>query len=104
MDYYTQKLGFHVNRQDDFSAGIARDNGGIMLIKGGQGCRGTYVWVGVQDANKLIEEYRASGAKIRHEPKNYPWALEFKVNDPDGHVLRFGSEPDPSKPWDDWVE
>ena len=30
---------------------------------------------------------------ILHPPENYPWACEMKVGDPDGHVLRFGSEP-----------
>jgi hypothetical protein len=24
---------------------------------------------------------------------NRPWAYEMQVEDPDGHVLRFGSEP-----------
>lgn len=104
VDYYVHKLGFHVNWQDDFSAGIARERGGIILILQGQGCSGTYVWVGVQDVFAILEEFRASGASIRHEPKNYPWAMEMKVNDPDGHVLRFGSEPDSAKPWDDWIE
>jgi len=104
VDYYVQRLGFKVNWQDEYSAGIGRDGGAIMLIKQGQGCPGTYVWVGVEDANALLEEFRASGAMIRHEPKNYPWALEFKVDDPDGHVLRFGSEPDESRPWDEWVD
>jgi predicted lactoylglutathione lyase len=51
------------------------------------------VWVGVEDVALLYEEYRKSGAKILHEPKNHLWAYEMKVEDPDGHVLRFGSEP-----------
>ena len=37
------------------------------------------------------------GAKIRVPPRNYPWALEMHVEDPDGHTIRFGSEPE--KPW-----
>ena len=38
-------------------------------------------------------------ARERHDakrsvlPEHYPWAYEMKVTDPDGHVLRFGSEP-----------
>ena len=35
----------------------------------------------------------AKGARIRDAPQNYPWAYEFSVEDPDGHVLRIGSEP-----------
>jgi uncharacterized glyoxalase superfamily protein PhnB len=47
----------------------------------------------VEDVNALFEEYKAKGARILHPPENYLWALEMKVADPDGHVLRFGSDP-----------
>jgi uncharacterized glyoxalase superfamily protein PhnB len=43
--------------------------------------------------SSLYEEYKAKGATILHPPESYAWALEMKVSDPDGHVLRFGSEP-----------
>lgn len=104
LDYYVTKLGFQVDWQGEGFAGISRDSGGIMLIEGSQGNPGTYVWMGVQDAPALLEEYRAGGAMIRHELKNYPWALEFKVNDPDGHVLRIGSGPLEDQPWDEWLD
>ncbi|HEY5330766.1 MAG TPA: hypothetical protein VIJ79_12835 [Acidobacteriaceae bacterium] len=30
---------------------------------------------------------------IRQGPTNFPWgSLEIQVTDPDGHVLRFGSD------------
>ncbi|HLH09140.1 MAG TPA: hypothetical protein VKW78_18020 [Terriglobales bacterium] len=51
------------------------------------------MWVGVEDAGALFEEYRASEAKIRHPPTNYDWAYEMQVEDLDGNVLRMGSEP-----------
>ena len=38
-------------------------------------------------------KYVALGVKIRMAPTNYPWALEMHVEDPDGNVIRFGSEP-----------
>ena len=59
---------------------------------GGQGQPGTWVWIGVEDVMPLHGEYVASGATILQGPTNYSWALEFRVEDPDGHVLRFGSE------------
>jgi hypothetical protein len=46
----------------------------------------------------------AKGAKIRHPPLNFPWALEMKVEDLHGHVLRFGSEPKPDRPFAAWRE
>jgi hypothetical protein len=35
-------------------------------------------------------------------PANFPWALEMHVADPDGHVLRFGSEPILGRPFASW--
>lgn len=33
------------------------------------------------------------GVPVRMPPTNYPWALEMHLEDPDGNVLRLGSEP-----------
>src|SRR5215469_5460884 len=54
---------------------------------------GGWVWVGVEDATKLHDELVARGVAIRMPLSNFSWALEFQVEDPDGNVLRFGSEP-----------
>jgi predicted enzyme related to lactoylglutathione lyase len=94
LRYYVDVLGFK-NADwgtDDFTS-VNRDRAGIYLCRGGQGHVGTWVWIGVEDVEVLHEEYKASGATIRHPPQNYPWAYEMKVDNPDGHVLRFGSEP-----------
>ena len=60
---------------------------------GWHGNPGTWVWFGVDDVKPLYERYKANGATILMPPTNFPWALEFRVQDPDGHVLRFGSDP-----------
>lgn len=94
VDFYVSKLGF-VNADwgsDDFTS-VNRDNAGIYLCHGDQGRGGAWVWIGVDDAQRLYEEYVALGVTIRMPPKNFPWALEFHVEDPEGNVLRFGSEP-----------
>lgn len=92
--YYVDVLGFQNAHwgNNDFTS-VTRDAAGIYLCRGGQGQPGTWVWIGVEDVAALHAEYKASGAKIRHPPRNFPWAYEMKVEDPDGHVLRFGSEP-----------
>ena len=92
--YYVEVLGFKNAAwgNNDFTS-VNRDRAGIYLCRGGQGQPGTWVWLGVEDVAALYEEYEASGAKILHLPENYSWAYEMKVEDPDGHVLRFGSEP-----------
>ena len=53
---------------------------------------GTWVWIGVDDVEALLEDYRAKGYDARHPPTNYPWAYEMQIEDPDGNVLRIGSE------------
>jgi hypothetical protein len=37
---------------------------------------------------------RAKGVKILLEPTNFPWAVEIQVEDPDGNILRIGSDPE----------
>lgn len=91
--YYVEVLGF-TNAEwggDDFTL-VTRDAAGIYLSQGDQGQPGTWVWIGVEDVEALHEEYAAKGATILQPPENFPWAFEMKVGDPDGHVLRFGSD------------
>jgi predicted enzyme related to lactoylglutathione lyase len=93
--YYVDVLGFQSAPwgNDEFNY-VGRDERGIYLCRGGQGQGGAWVWVGVGDVRALHRLYRERGAKIRMEPKNLPWALEMQIEDPDGNVLRFGSEPE----------
>ena len=95
LRYYVEVLGF-ANADwggDDFTC-VTRDGATIYLSEGDQGQPGTWVWLGVSDVRGLHEELTRRGAAILHPPENYPWALEMKVGDPDGHVLRFGSDPE----------
>jgi predicted enzyme related to lactoylglutathione lyase len=95
LRFYVDVLGFKKASwgNDDFTH-VARDGRGIYLCRGGQGQGGAWVWIGVEDVRKLHEEYKARGATIRLAPTNYPWALEMQVEDPDGNVLRLGSDPE----------
>jgi catechol 2,3-dioxygenase-like lactoylglutathione lyase family enzyme len=101
--YYVDVLGFRNAAwgNDDFTS-VTRNGAGIYLCRRAQGRPGTWVWIGVEDVEALHEEYMASGARIRRQPENYPWAYEMKVEDPDGHVLRFGSEPRTDMPFTEW--
>ena len=58
-----------------------------------KGEAGAWLWVGVEDAAQLHEFLLDQGVTIRMPPTNFPWALEFHLEDPDGNVLRIGSEP-----------
>jgi uncharacterized glyoxalase superfamily protein PhnB len=94
LRYYVDALGFSNAKwgSDDFTC-VSRDGAAIYLSQGDQGQPGTWVWIGVSDVRALHEELKSSGATILHPPENFPWACEMKVGDPDGHVLRFGSDP-----------
>jgi predicted enzyme related to lactoylglutathione lyase len=96
LGFYVNTLGFQNASwgNGDFTH-VGRDGVGIYLCKGGQGQGKAWIWVGVEDVEKLHEEYKARGVTIRLPPTNYPWALEMQIEDPDGNVLRLGSEPKP---------
>ena len=92
--FYTGQLGFEEAEWggSDFTH-VRRDSTGIYLCQGDQGRGGAWVWIGVSDAAELHREYAAKGVTIRLAPTVFPWALEFQVEDPDGNVIRFGSDP-----------
>ncbi len=105
LGHYVAVLGFKVNwHAAGVMASVSRDHATLMLCEGHQGQPGTWVWIDAGDAEALHAEYRARGAAIRLPPTNYPWAYEFHVQDPDGHVLRFGSDQRTDRPFVDWVE
>jgi len=94
LRFYVDLLGFqNANWGSEDFTHVSRDSAGIYLCQGDQGRGGAWVWVGVEDAEQLHEEYKARGVTIRLPPTSFPWALEMQVEDPDGNVLRLGSEP-----------
>ncbi|HUS18239.1 MAG TPA: tetratricopeptide repeat protein [Terriglobales bacterium] len=105
LDYYARTLGFKTDFiQSGIIASVSRGACHIFLVEGDQGHPGSWVWIGVSDSAQLYEEYQASGAKIRVPPTNRPWGYEMQVEDPDGHVLRFGSDQKPDEPFGEWLD
>jgi catechol 2,3-dioxygenase-like lactoylglutathione lyase family enzyme len=103
VHYYTRVLGFVVDFQE-IIASVSRGRCALFLVEGDQGHPGTWVWVGVSDVESLYDEYQRKGARIRQPPTNFPWALEMQVEDPDGNVLRFGSEPKAHVRFGPWLD
>jgi predicted lactoylglutathione lyase len=104
LSYYVKRLGFEVAdwvTEDATFAMVLRDGFGIYLAEETETRSKCYVWIGVEDVHAIHDEYKASGANIVKAPVNYSWAYEMRVEDPDGHVLRIGSEPDDALPFND---
>jgi predicted enzyme related to lactoylglutathione lyase len=94
--YYRDDLGFGLDWGDPEGSemvSVSRSGHAIMLCQGAQGQPGTWIWIGVEDIEPLYAEYRRKGVRFLQPPTRQPWAYEMQVVDPDGHVLRFGSEP-----------
>ena len=104
IEYYVRTLGFKLDWQSPYFASVSRGKCHIFLSQGDQGHSGGWVWVGVEDADALLEDYRRTGAKIRHPPTNYSWAYEMQVEDIDGNVLRLGSDPRENEPFGEWLD
>jgi catechol 2,3-dioxygenase-like lactoylglutathione lyase family enzyme len=108
VDYYTRVLGFKFNfqfpEQDPFFVSVSRGKCCLFLSEGDQGNAGSWVWIDGKNVEALHDEFRAAGANIRHPPTNYPWALEMQVEDLDGNILRFGSDPKKGEPEGEWLD
>lgn len=102
VEYYVIVLGFKIDFHESGMASVSRGRCGLFLVEGDQGHPGGWVWVGVSDVEALFEEYRAKGARLRHPPTNYSWAYEMQIEDLDGNVLRFGSDPKANQPVGEW--
>lgn len=101
--FYVDILGFKkADWGDEHFTSINRDNTGLYLCKGGQGVPGTWIWIGFDgDILSLYQQLRENGVKIKLPPTNFSWAYEMQIEDPDGHVLRFGTDPEENKPYAD---
>ena len=103
LAFYVDILGFK-NAEwgyDNFTS-VGRDNSGLYLCRGGQDNPGTWVWIGFDgDIFSLHQQLMSKGVTIKLAPTNFSWAYELRVEDPDRHILRFGTEPNDQEPFAD---
>jgi len=96
--YYLNALGFELRwRAGDGFACVARDKYSIFLTDDNQSHMDRRGGV-----RALHAQYVTSGARVRNPHENFEWALEMRVEDLDGNVLRIGSEPEKEKPLGVW--
>jgi catechol 2,3-dioxygenase-like lactoylglutathione lyase family enzyme len=103
VKFYEDILGFkNADWGDDAFTCITRDNTGIYLCKGAQGMPGTWIWIGFDgDILELHRQFAEKDVTIKLPPTNFSWAYEMQIMDPDGHVLRFGTDPHDDEPFFD---
>jgi GNAT superfamily N-acetyltransferase/uncharacterized glyoxalase superfamily protein PhnB len=94
IQYYKEVLGFDQDWEwDDVPTfgGVSKDNVSIFFCKESQGNPGTWVSIFIDNVDELYERVKVKGGKIAAPPEDKPWNLrEMLVQDPDGHIIRFG--------------
>lgn len=94
IDYYTQVLEFDNKWEWDDPptfGGVSKDLVQLFFCEKGQGHPGTWIAIMVKNVDEYYQNIKAKGAVIRSPPADMEWGLrEMLVEDPDGHVLRFG--------------
>jgi catechol 2,3-dioxygenase-like lactoylglutathione lyase family enzyme len=80
LGFYVGVLGFDLDWRVGPMASVSRNGGAIMLCQAGLG------------------QARGCGSAFRQEPTNHPRSFEVQVEDPDGHVLRIGADPQHEPP------
>lgn len=105
LAYYTGPLGFKIDWQMGNFGSVSRDKCSLMLTEDAQGHAGMWLWIAVSDVEVLFAEWGERGAMIRQGPTNFPWgSLEIQLADPDGHILRFGSDGKKDMPMGPWMD
>lgn len=94
LKYYTEVLKFEESWQwgdpTDFG-GVVRDDVEVFFCLNGQGHPRTWLAIMIDDVDDYYQTIKENGAKILSEPESKEWFMrEMLVEDPDGHVLRFG--------------
>lgn len=71
--------------------GVSKDCVRIFFCLKAQGNPGTWVAMNVDNVDEYYEIIKVRGAKILSVPEDKEWFMrEMLVEDPDGHIIRFG--------------
>src|SRR5690348_13579047 len=94
IQYYTEVFGLTNHWCWDDAAsfgGVSKDGVELFFCKGGQGHPGTWLSIMVNDVDGLYQRILEKKGKVLSPPKDMEWGLrEMLVEDPDGHIIRFG--------------
>lgn len=95
LAYYTEKLGFEQKWEWDSPptfGGVAKDDVEIFFCERNQGHPGTWLCIVLDNVDEYYESIKEKGANIIALPESKEWNMrEMLVQDPDGHIIRFGN-------------
>src|SRR5690349_6075581 len=95
LRYYTSVLDFKSSwtwEDPPTFGGVHYNDVSIYFCKDGQGQKGTWLAINLDDVDTYHELIRGRGAKILNPPESFDWGMrEMLVEDPDGHRIRFGN-------------
>lgn len=94
LDYYVNVLGFQ-NRWEwgnpPTFGGVSKDSVEIFFCKEDQGNPGTWLSIMLDNVDEFYESIKDKGVIKLTAPKTMEWGMrEMLVQDPDGHIIRFG--------------
>jgi uncharacterized glyoxalase superfamily protein PhnB len=91
--FYRDKLGFDVEflwGDPPAHAGVRLGCASIHFSQGAPNSDGHWIYLVVDDVDRLFEWYRANGVETVNEPQTQPWGMrEFNLNDLNGYRLRL---------------
>jgi len=98
LKYYREVLDFEDSWEwgdpTDFG-GVVRNGVEIFFCLNNQGNPGTWLTIVLDDVDSYYQRVKAKGARILEPPTTREWNMrEMVVEDPDGHVIRFGHRTD----------
>ncbi|HVW97903.1 MAG TPA: glyoxalase superfamily protein [Mucilaginibacter sp.] len=94
ITYYTEVLGFENQWKwdDPVTFGcVESECVRLFFCKGDQGHPGTWICINLENVDEYYAFIKERGAVILSPPADKEWLMrEMLVQDPDGHIIRFG--------------
>jgi predicted enzyme related to lactoylglutathione lyase len=94
LDYYINQLGFEEKwewKDPPPFGGVVKNHVEIFFTESEQGQPGTWLCIVLDDVDAYYEHIKEKGANIIMPPTSREWNMrEMMVEDPDGHIIRFG--------------
>ena len=92
IEFYTDKLEFKFDWQDETLSSLSKDGNTIMLSSREDMVKGSWIWMGLHTETYMLS-LLDKNIDVLQQPTNQPWAFEMKIKDPDGNVLWLAAAP-----------